>query len=227
MKEKVSAFYQKYSHAIPLACYAAIYLSWFAFLERTVTKPEYLIHTNLDDVIPFVKVFVIPYYLWFGYVIIPVMYLFFKSREEYWRAFIFLSVGMTVFLIVSTVWPNGHDLRPAYLLGDDLCTNLIRSLYKTDTPTNLWPSIHVYNSLGVHFAIIRSDLLKDKKWIQNGSLILCISIIASTMLIKQHSVFDVVTAVLMSIVMYYLIYNRDVVTAYRANRKARKARVRY
>jgi membrane-associated phospholipid phosphatase len=70
----------------------------------------------------------------------------------------------------------------------------------------------VYNSLGIHFAIIRSDLLKDKKWIQNGSLILCISIIASTMLIKQHSVFDVVTAFLFAAVLYYLIYNLDILS---------------
>ena len=46
----------------------AIYLPWFGHLEKTVTTHFHVIHTALDDYIPFCEYFIIPYLLWFGYV---------------------------------------------------------------------------------------------------------------------------------------------------------------
>ena len=201
----------KYRHAIPLIVYGIIYLTWFCHLEQTVTKQYTIIHTALDDFIPFCEVFVIPYFLWFVYVAAVVIYFFFKDKNDYYKTCLFLATGMTVFLIVSTFWPNGHHLRPYTMPRDNIFTRLVSLLYKMDTPTNLWPSIHVYNALGAHFAIIKSSHLKDKKGIRLGSLILCISIILSTMFIKQHSVFDVVTAFIMAGIMYVLVYRCDLV----------------
>jgi len=90
--------------------------------------------------------------------------------------------------------------------------------------TNLWPSIHVYNSLGAHFAIIRSKCFEKKKGIRIGSLILAVSIIMATMFIKQHSVFDVLTAFVMAAVMYTLVYRYDLLIAVREFRNKRKAK---
>ena len=44
-----------------------------------------------------------------------------------------------------------------------------------------------------------------------GSLALCVSIILSTVFIKQHSVFDVMTAIALGSVMYTFTYRREVV----------------
>ena len=217
-------FYERYKHAIPLIVYAFIYLSWFSYLERTVQNPQTIIHMKWDDMIPFCEVFVIPYYLWFGYVSIVVLYLLFKNKQDYYRACTFLFTGMTIFLLVSTLWPNGHHLRPAVMPRDNIFTRMVAALYRTDTPTNLWPSIHVYNSLGAHFAIIRSKCFEKKKGIRIGSLILASSIIMATMFIKQHSVFDVLTAFVMAAVMYTLVYRYDLLIAVREFRNKRKAK---
>ena len=166
-------------------------MTWFAWLEKNITGHYRIIHMAADDYIPFCEVFVIPYFLWFAYVSAVVIYFFFKNKEDYYRTCIFLFTGMTIFLIVSTLWPNGQHLRPAVMPRDNIFTRMVAALYRTDTPTNLWPSIHVYNSLGAHFAIIRSKCFEKKKGIRIGSLILASSIIMATMFIKQHSVFDV------------------------------------
>ena len=121
---------------------------------------------------------------------------------------IMLGTGMTVFLIVSYIIPNGHDLRPASFKRNNIFTSLVMAMYQTDTPTNLFPSIHCYNSLVAHIAIAKNETLKNKKWLQTGSLVLCVSIILSTLFIKQHSMFDVLTAFAMTIIMYILIYSR-------------------
>ena len=94
---KIRFFYEKYKHAIPLLIYGIIYLTWFAYLERKVTKDYWVIHMALDDRIPFCEAFVIPYFLWFVYVSAIVVYLFFKDKDDYYRACIFLFTGMTIF----------------------------------------------------------------------------------------------------------------------------------
>lgn len=222
--EKMKAVWVKYKHGVPLLAYMAIYLSWFAYLERTVTKHYTVIHMDVDDRIPFCEIFVVPYLLWFGYVAAEVLYFFFKNKEDYYKTCIFLFTGMTVFLIVSTLMPNGHHLRPETMPRDNIFTRLIEYLYRTDTSTNLWPSIHVYNSIGVHIAIMRSREFENRPVIRKGSLVMCVSIILSTMLIKQHSVFDVLTAFVMAAVMYLVVYRFDLVAAFRVIRSRRKVK---
>lgn len=217
-------YYERYKHAIPLIIYAVIYLNWFSYLEKTVKRPENLIHMKLDDSIPFCEIFVLPYFLWFAYVSAFVIYFFFKNKQDYYRNCTFLFTGMTIFLIISTLWPNGHHLRPSTMPRDNIFTALVTFLYRTDTPTNLWPSIHVYNSLGAHFAVIKNPRLCKNPIVHAGSLILCVSIILSTMFIKQHSVFDVLTAFIMAAVMYIVVYGFDVVTVWQAHRYGTKSR---
>ena len=218
--------YERYKHAIPLFIYAIIYLSWFGYLEKTVKRPANLIHMSLDDRIPFCEFFIVPYLLWFAYISVVVLYFFFKDKQDYYRTCVFLFTGMTIFLIVSTLWPNGHHLRPAVMPRDNIFSTVVAMLYKTDTPTNLWPSIHVYNSLGAHFAVFRNEKLHRKPLAHIGSLVLCVSIILSTMFLKQHSVFDVLTAFIMAAVMYIVVYGFDIVTIWQNRRYGVRRRIR-
>lgn len=217
-------FYLKYKHIIPLIIYGIIYMSWFTHLEKTVTKDYRLIHTFIDDYIPFCELFVIPYFLWFLYVAATVMFFFFTNKDDYYRTCTFLFTGMTVFLIISTLFPNGHHLRLTEMPRDNIFTHMVQGLWATDTPTNLWPSIHVYNSLGAHFAIIKSSRLENKKGIRAASLVLCVSIILSTMFIKQHSVFNVITGIIMALVMYRLVYHYDILLGVRRRRAENKSK---
>ena len=222
--EKMKKFYVKYKHGIPLIVYGIIYLSWFAYLEKTVTKNYRVIHMAIDDYIPFCEVFIIPYLLWFAYVAAVVLFFFFKNKNDYYKVCTFLFTGMTIFLVISTLWPNGHHLRLQVMPRSNLFTSLVSSLWQTDTPTNLWPSIHVYNSLGAHFAIARSKEFENKRGIRICSLILASSIILSTVFLKQHSVFDVLTAFVMGAVMYVLVYHYDLILAVRSMRSKKDAK---
>lgn len=220
--KKLKKFYADYKHGIPTIIYGIIYLSWFCYLEKTVTRHYNVIHMNIDDYIPFCEIFIVPYFLWFAYVAAVVLFFMIRNKEDYRKTCTFLFTGMTVFLIISTLWPNGQHLRPFVMPRDNIFTQMVASLYRTDTPTNLWPSIHVYNSLGAHFAIMRSKEFENKKGIRIASFILSSSIILSTMFLKQHSVFDVLTAFVMAAVMYTAVYRYDVVLAARRALRARR-----
>lgn len=217
-------FYDRYKHAIPLIVYAVIYCTWFAYLEKTVIHPSRIIHMKVDDMIPFCEIFVIPYFLWFAYVSSVVIYCFFKNKQEYYKCCVFLFTGMTVFLVISTLWPNGHHLRPYVMPRNNIFTALVAHLYSVDTPTNLWPSIHVYNSIGAHLAVMHNEKLAQSRKIRTASFLLSVSIILSTMFIKQHSMFDVLTAFVMSAVMYVIVYQADIVALYQSRRSESKHR---
>ena len=229
-------------HLIPFALYFVIYLIWFQWLENRHVRNFQIIHVFLDDCIPFCEVFIIPYLLWFLYVPAAVLLSFSSSRDEYIRCALFLCTGRTVFLLISTFFPNIQQLRPAKMPRDNVFTHLVALLQKADTPTNLWPSIHVYNSIGSHIAVSRclSDrygikalpdsraagkgrsfkgFLSFRKLLCAVSLILCVSIILATMFLKQHSVFDVITAFLLAGVMYVILYRYDLPTLRRQRQR--------
>lgn len=223
--EKLKSLYRRYGHAVPLLIYGVIYLCWFTWLERTNTNNYHIIHMAVDDRIPFCEVFIVPYLLWFAYVSAVVVFLFFKNKTEYFKACAFLFTGMTAFLIISTLFPNGHDLRLAAMPRDNIFTHMVAALWRTDTPTNLWPSIHVYNSIGAHLAVMHSEALRSRKFIRIGSGLLAFSIILSTMFIKQHSVFDVLTGILMGAFMYVLVYRREWLSAWGTQRNKKTPQV--
>ena len=182
------------------------------------------IHLDIDDYIPFCEFFIVPYLLWFAYIAVTIVYMGFKDKKEYYNMCAFLFSGMTLFLIISTVFPNGHFLRPISFERDNIFTQLCAMLYQTDTATNLFPSIHVYNSIGVHLAITNSERTRYNKPVRLASGILMVSIILSTVFLKQHSVFDVITAFFTAFVVYLLVYVRSW-DKVKENTLARKAKI--
>lgn len=203
--KRIQEFFHKYRH-MWLLSYAFIYLPWFCHLEKTVTRGYHVMHATLDDYIPFSEYFIIPYLLWFLYVSATLIFFLFVSREDYYRMCIFLFSGMTISLIVCTFFHNGTDFRPVINPDKNIFSAMVASLYKTDTCTNVFPSIHVYNSIGTHIAIMRSEILRKHSLVRAGSRILMISICLATVFLKQHSVLDVVGAIIMAYVMYMVVY---------------------
>lgn len=198
-------FIKKYGH-IWILGYGFIYLPWFMYLEKTVTNKYHIMHSAIDDLIPFNEYFIIPYFLWFLYVAGAIVYFFFKNKEDYYRLCTFLFTGMTLSLLICTLFPNGTDFRPAVDPDKNIFASLVASLYQTDTCTNVFPSIHVYNSIGTHIAIMKSEALRKNRVIRTASFVLMISICMATVFLKQHSIIDVVGAALLCGAIYPLAY---------------------
>ena len=194
-----------------IAVFFIVYMITFSYIEDRDVH-HYIIHTTIDDQIPFCEYFIVPYLLWFLFVAVTVFYFMFFNKnqwKEYYQLIITLGTGMTLFLIISLVFPNGQDLRPV-LTGDSIFIKAVQMIYHTDTPTNVLPSIHVFNSLAVYFAIHHCQALKDRKWLQRGALILSVLIILSTMFIKQHSVIDVCLGTTLALFGHLLFYPQRV-----------------
>lgn len=207
MNKNIRKTWKKYSHAW-VFLYTLVYVSWYLYLERTVVRSYNLIHCRLDDLIPFNEYFVIPYFYWFIYMIVGCLYFFFKDRDEFYRYAFFITIGMSTCLLICQIYPNGTNLRPALEIEKNWATRLVGFIYKVDTDTNVFPSIHVYNSLGTHIAIMKSRYLQKNIRIRMFSGFSCLIISLSTVFLKQHSALDVLAACMLAALMYVLIYGR-------------------
>lgn len=207
MWKKIREFHKKYCHAWVLL-YFFVYLAWFFWLEGYVSPDTdyFRMYVPLDDMIPFCEWFMIPYLLWFPYMGVVVAFSVFDGRSNFFKGAAYLFIGMSLCLLICTLWPNGQDLRLDELPRDNMLSRMVASLYTTDTNTNVFPSIHSYNSIVAFVMICHSNKLKGNIPVRVISFILSLSIILSTMFLKQHSVLDAIGAFVLSILLYIPIY---------------------
>ena len=91
LRQRISGFIDR-NKALFLLSYFAIYLPWFGHLEKTVTTHFHVIHTALDDYIPFCEYFIIPYLLWFAYIAAVYVWMFLHDRKQFFRYISFISI---------------------------------------------------------------------------------------------------------------------------------------
>ncbi|MCK4261117.1 MAG: hypothetical protein KAX49_19230 [Halanaerobiales bacterium] len=198
--------WKRYNHLLILGYYGVIGLLYQTFNQ--FIEPKYYVYSILDDYVPFLKIFIIPYLFWYIYIGIALIYFGLTSKEDFIKLTLFMFGGMTICFFIYFVWPNGQNLRP--LVSDqDLFSKMILNIYSKDRPTNVAPSMHVLDSIAVHVAVMESEKLKNYKWLQRASLISAILISLSTVMIKQHSVVDGFFAVILSYILYKVIYKNQ------------------
>lgn len=189
--------------------YFFIYLLWFYILEQTITGASNytVMHSVIDDYIPFNEFFLIPYYTWHPFMIITVIYFLITSKKDYLRACAMVLGGMTICCIIYTLFPSGQDLRPAVdTMRTNIFTDEIKRLYLVDTNTNVCPSIHVYDSVAACIIIWKSKQFNKNKIIKALAFIIAFFISISTVFVKQHSILDGFCALILASVMYVLVY---------------------
>ncbi|WP_300366742.1 phosphatase PAP2 family protein [uncultured Subdoligranulum sp.] len=185
-----------------MGLYLVFYLSFFFLLENSHIPPDLWLHCRLDDLIPFCKYAIVPYALWFPWIPFTLFYLLWRApRRDFWRLCLPLFTGMTLALLFCLVVPNGVMLRPRVVPGNDIFAIAVRQLYHSDTSTNVCPSIHVFNSVTLMLAYYRCRCFDAprRRWMRPVASALCLAIIASTMLLKQHSAIDVVFGILLAL----------------------------
>ena len=206
-------FLKKYKHTLIIPIYGILYMLAFRYVEQR-NVPINIIHMKIDDYIPFCEYFIVPYLLWFAYVAVTVFYFDFfnKNKQEYWQFILTLGIGMTLFIFVSLLYPNGQNLR-SELTGDSIFIHLVQYLYTIDTPTNILPSIHVFNSIACCIAIFQHKPFQKRKALLTGTAILTTLIVMATVFLKQHTLVDVIAAVALNIVCFQLLYKPKAVHA--------------
>lgn len=173
--------------------YWVVYLVWFFTLDAAVQTPKYIIHSRLDDLIPFNEWFVFPYCSWFVLLALVLALLWWNDTPSYDKLCLSMFSGMTLCLILYMLLPNGLQLRPdpAALGRDNPALWLMQLLWKADTANNVCPSIHCQSTGCMALAVWYSKLARDHRWVRPAAAVWAGLICASTLFTKQHSVVDV------------------------------------
>ncbi len=185
---------------------------WYAILNNNAREmPRFFtVHCFIDDYIPFVPFFVIFYYLWYAYMVLGVCYFAFFEKESYKRMAIFLYTEITLCLLFCTFFPNGHNFRPDVTGNESVFHYLVNIIYKADSNcVNIMPSMHVMNAVGITIAAGKSPSLVRFRWVKPTCWIFTVLVALSTVFIKQHSILDVIVAILVCIPVYFLAYKTE------------------
>ena len=150
--------------------YWVLYLIWFFWLDLTVTDPNYIIHSPLDDFIPFNEWFIFPYGSWFFLLAGVTALLWWFDTASYDKLCLMMFSGMTFCLILYMVLPNGLDIRPTVeeVGRSNIAMTLMQLIWKADASVNVCPSIHCQSSACMAIAFSGSTLAKDRPWPSAG-----------------------------------------------------------
>lgn len=178
-----------------LLIYWPLYGLLFWFLEKGVLAlgiaPEYTpIVSDLDAKIPFCEYFMIPYLLWFAYLVWIHAHTLFFDVPQFKKLMYFIMITYSTTIIVYVLFPNMQELRPTEFPRDNIFTEMVRRFYIHDTNTNVCPSLHVIGSFAVLFASWNSKWLKSLP-VRIINVVLTVAISISTVFLKQHSIIDI------------------------------------
>lgn len=170
-------------------------------LAKITPFNPYLLISVFDNNLPYINYFVYFYIGWYLMLFFVPYFIYLNSKtcfKEYITNFIgCVFISSIVFLIFPTTIIRNTALGTSF---NDFVVSLI---YKIDTPIlNCLPSMHCAISfLFIYYAII----LKNTKWYYRLIIIiLSILVITSTLLIKQHVIYDVFTALIMVFISVFI-----------------------
>ena len=163
------------------------------------------VQTSIDSAIPFV----------------PWMFIFYASFYAYFPALFWVGAKQSRRLVaeqmnqrlIQATWvvfalflllPVEVELRHQIPAMDGVFGSLFASLHAADTPYNAWPSLHVLQSLLVILSL-QTWLRQDGRLTPAALLVMWSAwalLTASTMMVKQHYVFDVVTGIVIGLLMW-------------------------
>ena len=186
--------------------YWCIYIASFFAVEKIITTPRYVIWSPLDDMIPFSKYAIVFYVLWFPYIAYSLIYFVLKSeKKDFWKLSVSLMVSMMPTLLFYIVVPNGIQLRPSSVEGNDIFAWAVRLIWNSDNTCNVCPSLHVIVTVLIDMAWSTSSITKDKPSWRWTSHVVDVLICASTVLLKQHSIIYVFCGVAVAVVVRALV----------------------
>lgn len=154
----------------------------------------HIIKFAIDDTIPFVPIFSIPYILYIPFLIITLIY--FVGFTNLYRSISIAFIFCLLIAYLTYFFYQTYILRPE-IINIDVFSKLVLYIYSKDHPYNCFPSLH--NALSILSFFYWVQVLPKFKWIIGIFVLL---IILSTLLIKQHYIPDVISGVLLAIISF-------------------------
>jgi membrane-associated phospholipid phosphatase len=168
------------------------------FSVQAVVGHNYSFLTPLDSMIPFV-----PDFVWVYHTLIPVILYTTIFLMQKRRVFFSTVASLTFSMAVLTAF---HLFFPSYYPRQELDSSaqatmsvwLVELTREFDAACNTFPSGHVTFSWVIYFSVLESACAKRSKSFRSIYLLWAVGISFSTLLLKQHYIFDVVAGIMLA-----------------------------
>lgn len=154
----------------------------------------YDLSISLDTVIPVVPQWVYIYILTYAFWVISFVLICRESKEMCCKALSAEMLGKIVCAVIFISLPT-FIMRPEVEVNS-LSTLLLNFIYKSDTPDNLFPSMHCSISYFATRYVLKCK--KIPKWYKVLSVVMTVLICFSVVFTKQHVILDIPGALLMA-----------------------------
>lgn len=197
----------RYRHLLLLLGWAVYFALYFITENLIPLEKCHVVHSALDDVIPFCEYFVIPYTLWYLLIVGSLLYFALYDVRSFCKLQIFIMITQAVAMAIYILWPNRQELRPAAFPRENFFTWIISVIYAFDTPSGVCPSLHVAYSIGIASVWCKEKGVSPrfKAFIVVFVCVICVS----TAFIKQHSVVDIFVALPVGLLAELILYWKD------------------
>ena len=194
----------RFSHIKLLGGWIVYFILFFLTENLIPVDRCHVIHSPLDDLIPFNEYFAIFYCFWYVLLVASLLYFFLYDIPSFRRLQIFIMITQAVAMLIYIVYPSVQLLRPAVMPRDNLLCRVMAFIYAFDTPTGVCPSLHVAYSMGIASVWCRRRNT-PKAW---KAFVVCSAVLISVSVafVKQHSVVDVAAAIPVGLLAELLVY---------------------
>lgn len=188
---------------VALIILAALYV-FVTALYPLFNKPRettYCLNTVLDDRIVFSPAWIIPYVTWYAF--LPAVGFFLMCKDKRQCAITLLTMILGLLLSYLTYSFFQTTVPRPNPVGDDIFSRLVQLIYHIDQPFNAFPSIHVLATYALMLGAARAQGIN--KAAKAAIWVVGLSIILSTVFIKQHVVADILGGIALAQVLHWLL----------------------
>ena len=198
----------RFSHLKLLGGWIVYFIFYFLTENLIPFEKCHVIHSALDDLIPFNEFFAIFYCYWYALIVFSLLYFLLYDVKSFKHLQVLIMITQAIAMAVYILYPNVQYLRPEVMPRDNFLCRLMAFIYAFDTPSGVCPSLHVAYSMGMASVWGKS---KDASKVWKATVALSAVIISiSTTFVKQHSAIDVFAAVPVGLAAEYILYGRPV-----------------
>lgn len=187
---------------IMLIMILVIYQTFMYFIAKVTPIEVNLVGNYIDSKIPFVAQFIYVYVSWYLMLLI-VPYLFYKHNPKSFNKY-YVTTFICITLVVFIYFFYPTTMNRADIAVSSISEYLVNVIYMIDTPVlNCFPSMHCLISfVFIYVALAEKNLNPRSKLI---IIIWSILVILSTLFVKQHVLVDMLSAFVISIVVYTVV----------------------
>lgn len=169
--------------------------SFMYFLVQFIATDDYSFMTPFDYAVPF-----IPEFIWIYHTLIPVIIVStifsMEKRDVFFNTLIALTFSVIVLTLFHIVFPSFYPRQEIQV--DTMSLWLVEVTRMIDASCNTFPSGHVTFAWILFFCIRDANCIKRTKALHLAYLLWAILIAISTVVLKQHYVFDVVAGIVLA-----------------------------